>query len=91
MALPMTAVAVAIMRTHLFPMWMAYFAGIVALISLVAALTVWATKGAWAPGGWVPTYVPMVLLGLWILAASGLLIREHLPAMRTRSPHIMGA
>jgi hypothetical protein len=91
MALPMTAVAVAIMRTHLFPMWMAYFAGVVALISLVAALTVWATKGAWAPGGWVPTYIPMVLLALWILAASGLLIREHLPAMRTRAPHIMGA
>jgi hypothetical protein len=91
MALPLAAVAVAIARTHVFPMWMAIFAGIVALISLIAAFTVWATKGAWAPGGWVPAYIPMVLLGLWILAASGLLVREHLPMMRTRAPHIMGA
>jgi hypothetical protein len=91
MALPMAAVAVAIARTHVFPMWMAYFAGIVALISLVATFTVWVTKGVWAPGGWVPTYISMVLLGLFILTASGLLIREHLPVMRTRAPHVMGA
>jgi hypothetical protein len=92
MALPLAAVAMANMRTRVFPMWMAYFAGIVALISLVAAFTVWATKGAWAPGGWIPTYIPMVLLGLWILAASGLLVQEHLPMLRrTRAPHVMGA
>lgn len=91
LALPLAAAAMAIMRTKVFPMWMAYFAGIVALISLVAAFTVWATKGAWAPGGWVPTYIPLVLLALWILAASGMLIREHLPMMRTRAPHVMGA
>jgi hypothetical protein len=92
MALPLAAVAVAIMRTHVFPMWMGYFAGLVALVSLVAAFTVWATKGAWAPGGWVPTYIPLVLLGIWILAASGMLVQEHLPIMRrTRTPHVMGA
>lgn len=92
MALPLAAVAIAIMRTHVFPMWMAYFAGLVALVSLVAAFTVWATKGSWAPGGWVPTYIPLVLLGIWILAASGMLVQEHLPIMRrTRTPHVMGA
>jgi hypothetical protein len=92
MALPLTAAAIAIARTHVFPMWMAYFAGITALVSLVAAFTVWATKGAWAPGAWVPTYIPLVLLGLWILAASGMLVQEHLPMMRrTRTPHVMGA
>jgi hypothetical protein len=90
MALPLAAVAVATARTHVFPMWMAAFAGIVALISFLSVFTVWATRGAWAPGGWLPTYVPMVLLGLWILAASGLLIREHLPVIHTRAPHIMG-
>ncbi len=58
MALPLAATAMAIARTRVFPMWMAYFAGIVALVSLVSAFTVWATKGAWAPGGWVPTYIP---------------------------------
>jgi hypothetical protein len=91
LAVPLAACAVAIARTHVFPMWMAYFAGIVALLSAVSAFTVWATRGAWAPGGWVPTYIPLVLLALWILAASGLLVREHLPMMRTRSPHVMGA
>lgn len=91
MALALAATAMAIARTKVFPMWMAYFAGAVALISLVAAFTVWATKGAWAPGGWVATYIPLVLLAVWILAASGLLVREHLPMMRTRAQHIMGA
>jgi len=92
MALPLAASAIAIARTHVFPMWMAYFAGITALVSLVAAFTVWATKGAWAPGSWVPTYIPLVLLGLWILAASGMLVKEHLPMMRhSRTPHVMGA
>jgi hypothetical protein len=90
LALPLAAVALAVARTHVFPMWMAGFAGIVALVSFLAAFTVWATKGAWAPGGWVPTYVPMILLALWILAASGLLIREHLPRVRTHAPHILG-
>jgi hypothetical protein len=91
LAVPLAACAVAIMRTHVFPMWMAYFAGIVALLSALAAFTVWATRGAWAPGGWAPTYIPLVLLALWILTASGLLIREHLPMMRARTPHVMGA
>lgn len=92
LAIPLTACAVAITRTHVFPMWMAYFAALVSLLSFVAAFTVWATHGAWAPGGWIPTYVPLVLLGLWILAASGLLFREHLPMMRARrTPHVMGA
>jgi hypothetical protein len=90
LALPMAATAVAIARTKVFPMWMAYFAAIVAVISLLAAFTVWATRGAWAPGGWVPSYIPLVLLALWILSASGLLVREHLPMMRRRAPHIMG-
>lgn len=91
LALPLTAAAVAIAHTKIFPMWMAYFAGIVALVCLLSAFTVWATRGAWAPGGWVPSYIPLILLALWILATSGLLIREHLPMMRARAPHVMGA
>jgi hypothetical protein len=91
MAVPLAASAIAIARTHVFPMWMAYFAGVVALISAVAAFTVWATRGILMPGGWVQTYVPIVLLGLWVLAASGLLVREHLPVMAARTPRAMGA
>lgn len=92
LALPLAAAGVAIMHTKVFPMWMAYFAGIVAVVSILSAFTVWATRsGAWSPGGWAASYIPLVLLALWTLAASGLLIREHLPMMRTRAPHIMGA
>lgn len=92
LALPLAATAMAIMRTRVFPRWMAYFAGVVAVVSALAAFTVWATRGgAWSPGGWAATYIPLLLLALWILAASGLLIREHLPMMRrTRAPHAMG-
>jgi hypothetical protein len=91
LAVPMVATAIAIKRTHVFPMWMAYFAGIVALLAAVAAFTVWATRGAWAPGSLLPTYVPAVLLALWVLAASAMLVREHLPIMAARTPHAMGA
>lgn len=91
-AIPLTACAMAIARTHVLPMWMAYAAGVVALISAVSALTVWATRGAWAPGGILSTYIPAVLLGLWVLAASAMLVREHLPMIATRrTPHAMGA
>lgn len=92
MAVPLAASAIAIARTHVFPMWMSYFAGIVALISAIAALTVWATQGAWAPGGFLATYIPGILLGLWVLAAGAMLVREHLPMMRpAHRPHAMGA
>lgn len=92
MAVPLAASAVAIARTRVLPMWMAYFAGVVALLSAVAAFTVWATRGAWAPGGFIATYIPAILLAIWILAASAMLVREHLPVMRTaRRPHAMGA
>jgi hypothetical protein len=91
LALPMCAAAVAIVRTHVLPAWMGHLAGVIAALSILAAFTVWATRGALAPGGWAPTYIPLVLLALWMLAVSGMLIREHLPTMRTRAPHPMGA
>ncbi len=90
-AVPLIACAIAIARTHVFPMWMAYFAGVVALISIIAAFTVWATRGAWAPGGFLASYIPAILLALWVLAAGALLAREHMPRMATRAPHAMGA
>ena len=91
LALPLAATALETMRTKVFPKWMAYFAAVVAVVSVLSAFTVWAMRGgAWSPGGWVASYIPLVLLALWILAVSGLLLREHLPMMRTRAPHVMG-
>ncbi|MCO6010844.1 hypothetical protein NE236_38385 [Actinoallomurus purpureus] len=89
-ALTLAATAVAIARTHVFPMWMAWFAGIVALIRLLAAFTLGITGGVLVPGGWLETYVPGVLSALWVLTASGLLVREHLPTVQMRAPHVMG-
>jgi hypothetical protein len=90
-ALTFAAIAVAIARTHLFPMWMAWFAAIVAVVRLLAALTLGITRGPLVPGGWLETYVPGVLAALWVLTASGLLVQEHLPALpRMRAPHIAG-
>lgn len=91
LALPMAASAVAIVRSHVLPAWTGHLAGLVALLSFLAAFTVWASGGALSPGGWVPTYVPLVLLALWTLAVSGMLVREHLPMLRARAPHVMGA
>jgi hypothetical protein len=90
LAVPLVASALAIMRTHVLPMWMAYFAGVVALISVVAAFTVWATRGAWAPGSVLATYIPAILMALWVLAAGAMLAREHMPRM-AHAPHAMGA
>lgn len=80
-ALPLGASAVAIARTHVFPAWMAWFAGLVALVRVLAAVVAPSTAGAFVSGSTVVSYVPAILGGLWILAASWLLIREHLPVI----------
>jgi hypothetical protein len=90
-ALPMGASAVAIARTHVFPMWMAWFAGLVALVRVLASIAVISAGGGFAPGSVLVTYVPGVLAGLWLLTASGLLIREHLPVITARTaPPVVG-
>ena len=89
-ALPLGASAWAIAHTHVLPMWMAWFAGFVAAVRILAAFAVGSTGGVLVPGGALVTYVPGVLAGLWVLAASWLLVREHLPVVSARTPHAMG-
>jgi hypothetical protein len=89
-ALTSAAAALAIAHTNVFPMWMAWFAGIVAVARLLAAFPAGVTGGALMPGGWLQTWIPGVLTVLWVLAASVLLVREHLPAVAVRTPHVMG-
>ena len=79
-ALPLGALAV-IARTHVFPAWMTWFAGLVALVGTLATWAAPGTAGALATGSTVVSYVPAVLGGLWVIAASWLLIREHLPVI----------
>ncbi|HUR07222.1 MAG TPA: hypothetical protein VM347_32080 [Nonomuraea sp.] len=70
--------AAAIMRTRAFPLWMAWFAIIVAVVSVLGAFTVVNTGGALAPGGALVA-IPGVLTAVWVPAASWPLFREHLP------------
>lgn len=89
-ALPLGASAVAIARTQVFPAWMAWFAGLVALLRVLAAFAASSTAGAFAPGSMVVSYVPSILGALWILAASWLLIREHLPVISVPTAPAVG-
>lgn len=81
MALPMGATAVAIRGTHVFPVWMAWFAGVVAAIEILGGIGAVSGVQAFAPGTPFVGYLPGILAGLWILTASGLLVREHLPSI----------
>jgi hypothetical protein len=89
-ALPLAASAWAIAHTHVFPMWMAWFAGLVAAVRILPAFAAGSTGGVLVPGGPLVTYVPGVLAGLWVLAASWLLVREHLPVASAPTTQAMG-
>jgi hypothetical protein len=77
-ALPLGAAAVAIARTGVFPMWLAWLAGVVAVVRVLAAFGV--AAGLIAPGAIAMHIVIGVLAASWLLAMSWLLVREHLPA-----------
>lgn len=92
LALPMAASAVAIAHTHVFPMWLAWFAALVALVNVLTAIVVLSTAGGvLAPGSVLGGYVAGILAGLWVLTASGLLVREHLPMITApAAPPVVG-
>ncbi len=64
--------------TDLFPMWLAWLAGAVAVVRVLAAFGV--AAGLIAPGAVAMHIVIGVLVAAWLLATSWLLVREHLPA-----------
>jgi hypothetical protein len=84
------ATAAAITRTRLFPMWLAWFAVAVAAVRLLAAFAVGNRAGPLAPDAPLTVVVPGVITVLWILAASWLLIREHLPQRAAGVRPVMG-
>ncbi|WP_327584652.1 hypothetical protein OHA25_54310 [Nonomuraea sp. NBC_00507] len=89
MTVPFGASAAAIMRTNIFPLWMAWLAIVVAVVAVLGAFTIVNTGGAVVPGGPV-AIVLGVLTALWVLAASWFLIREHLPIPATGARPAMG-
>ncbi|MEU0569956.1 hypothetical protein ABZ297_31880 [Nonomuraea sp. NPDC005983] len=84
------ATAAAIMRTHVFPMWMAWCAIAVAVVQLLAAFAVGSVGGVFGPDSLLVGVLPGVLTALWVLAASWMLIREHLPIPAAGARPVMG-
>lgn len=88
-ALPLTAAAVGIAATEVLPRWMAWFAGLCAVVGVVGAFGIFTQEGTLAAGGPVMSLLPFLASTAWVIAASAYLVREHLPSIST-APHAMG-
>lgn len=77
--LPLAAAGIGVLRTHLMPDWLGYLGLLAALVSFAGAFGVFASDGAFRPGGWLMSTVPLLVSAIWIVCASGYMVREHLP------------
>ncbi|WP_427890410.1 DUF4386 family protein [Kribbella sp. GL6] len=82
-ALPLAAAGIGVLRTHVMPDWLGYLSLLAAVVSFLGAFGVFATSGAFVAGGWLMSTVPLLLSAIWVLAASGYMVREHLPELTT--------
>jgi hypothetical protein len=82
-ALPLAAAGMGVMRTHVMPNWLGYLALLAAVVSFAGAFGVFASSGTWVAGGFLMTTVPLLLTAIWIVCASGFMVREHLPELST--------
>lgn len=78
-AVPLTAAGVGVLRTRMMPDWLGYVALAAAAVSALAALAIFATSGSFVPGGPVIPYLSLAAGGIFVLCASGYMVREHLP------------
>jgi hypothetical protein len=78
-ALPLAAAGIGVLRTRLMPNWLGYLGLLAALVSFVGAFGIFASDGAFRPGGWLMSTVPLLLNAVWLVCASGYMVREHLP------------
>jgi len=88
-AVPFTAMAVGILRTHVLPVWMGWLAALCAVLGVVGALFIGRTGGALVPGGPVVTFIPFLAYTLFVVLASAFMVREHLPSV-AGAPQAMG-
>lgn len=82
-ALPLAAAGLGVLRTHLMPDWLGYLALLAAVVSFAGAFGIFASDGAFVAGGTLMTTVPLLVASVWILGASGYMVREHLPEIST--------
>lgn len=78
-AMPLTAAGIGIMRTRMLPDWLGYVALAMAAISALASLSIFGTSGWFVPGGSVLSYISLAAGSIFVLCASGYMVREHLP------------
>ncbi|MCW2899464.1 MAG: hypothetical protein JWO67_1729 [Streptosporangiaceae bacterium] len=88
-AVPFVALAMGIHRTHMLPDWMMWFAIACAVLGVASALFVSRTGGTFRPGGPVISLIPFLAYVIFVIVASALMVREHLPAMVAK-PRAMG-
>jgi hypothetical protein len=78
-ALPLAAAGLGVLRTHLMPDWLGYLALLAAVVSFAGAFGIFASDGAFVAGGTLMTTVPLLVASVWVVCASGYMVREHLP------------
>lgn len=81
--LPLAAAGIGVLRTRLMPNWLGYLALLAAVVSFAGAFGVFVTSGAFVAGGTLMTTVPLLLTAVWLVCASGYMVREHLPEVTT--------
>lgn len=84
-AVPFAALAIGIHRTHILPEWMMWIAAVCAVLGVLSAMFVGRTGGVLRPGGPVISLIPFLAYLVFVVLASGFMVREHLPAM-VRAP-----
>lgn len=88
-ALVAAAVAIASLRSHVFPAWFGW-ASLAGAAAFLSAGTVWATDGFWAPDGAWTTITFLAFLG-WTAITSGLLVARGYPAESSTPARVAGA
>jgi hypothetical protein len=81
--LPLAAAGIGVLRTHLMPNWLGYLALLAALVSFAGAFGIFVETGAFVAGGTLMTTVPLLVAAVWLVCASGYMVREHLPEVST--------
>jgi len=82
-ALPLAAAGIGVLRTHVMPNWLGYLGLLAAVVSFAGAFGVFADSGTFVAGGTLMTTIPLLLSAVWIIGASGYMVREHLPELTT--------
>jgi hypothetical protein len=73
MAVTLVAVAAVSLRTAVFPAWLGWLSGLVAMANLIMALGIVVESGPLVPGG-VFTYVLYALMPIWLLAVTTVMV-----------------